>query len=172
MSEDLMADLEITRHSCAHVMAAAIAEIWPEAKFGVGPITANGFYYDVLVPAPIGEDQLPSIERAMKAIQRRALPFQRDVRPIEAALSRAEADGQLFKRELLDLLKTRGSTAVVAATGELLLDRHLRGSVPGTSCRELEGYRLLQIDEHCRRLLAWRRDSSAAAAYIWDLLPE
>ena len=63
--------LDTMRHSCAHVMAAAISEIWPQAQFGVGPTTSNGFYYDVLFPKPIGQEDLTQIERTMKAIQRK-----------------------------------------------------------------------------------------------------
>ncbi len=42
--------IELMRHSCAHLMAAAIQKLYPEAKFGIGPIIANGFYYDIDIP--------------------------------------------------------------------------------------------------------------------------
>ena len=59
------------RHSCAHVMAAAIQTLWPKAQFGVGPTTENGFYYDVLVDSNITEDDLARIETAMRKIRKR-----------------------------------------------------------------------------------------------------
>ena len=113
-----MNDLDTMRHSCAHVMAAAISEIWPDVQFGVGPPTANGFYYDVLFPSPISEDDLRRIERAMRLIQRQALPFKRITRSIGEAIHMAEVDGQYFKKELLELLRDTGSTAIADETGD------------------------------------------------------
>ena len=57
--------LEIIRHSTAHLLAAAVYKMWPKAKFGIGPVTKNGFYYDFDLPVKIGEKDLPEIEKAM-----------------------------------------------------------------------------------------------------------
>ena len=68
---DHHSDIETMRHSCAHVMAAAIQSLWPNAQFGVGPTTSNGFYYDVLVDETITEEDLAKIETAMRKIKKR-----------------------------------------------------------------------------------------------------
>ncbi|GGD30913.1 threonine--tRNA ligase [Malaciobacter pacificus] len=69
--------LEILRHSCAHMMAQAIKELYPEAKFFVGPVVKEGFYYDFKVESKISDDDLPTIEKKMKEIANRKLPIER-----------------------------------------------------------------------------------------------
>lgn len=80
--EDIKADnssesLEILRHSCAHMMAQAIKELYPEAKFFVGPVVKEGFYYDFKVDSKISDEDLPKIEKKMKEIANRKLPIER-----------------------------------------------------------------------------------------------
>ena len=72
-------ELARMRHSCAHLMAEAVREIFPEARFGIGPAIANGFYYDFDLPRPLTPDDLAAIETAMRAHQAKAEPFVRDV---------------------------------------------------------------------------------------------
>nr|WP_321469118.1 threonine--tRNA ligase [Halarcobacter sp.] len=69
--------LEILRHSCAHMMAQAIKELYPEAKFFVGPVVKEGFYYDFKVDSKISDEDLPKIEKKMKEIANRKLPIER-----------------------------------------------------------------------------------------------
>ncbi len=69
--------LEILRHSCAHMMAQAIKELYPDAKFFVGPVITEGFYYDFKVEAKISDEDLPTIEKKMKEIANRKLPIER-----------------------------------------------------------------------------------------------
>ncbi len=69
--------LEILRHSCAHMMAQAIKELYPEAKFFVGPVVKEGFYYDFKVDSKISDEDLPAIEKKMKEIANRKLPIER-----------------------------------------------------------------------------------------------
>src|SRR3954452_8904042 len=61
-----MTDLERIRHSCAHVMATAIARLWPDAQFAAGPPVENGFYYDVDLAHRISPEDFPAIEAEMK----------------------------------------------------------------------------------------------------------
>ena len=80
--EEIKADnstesLEILRHSCAHMMAQAIKELYPEAKFFVGPTVNEGFYYDFKVDSKISDEDLPTIEKKMKEIANRKLPIER-----------------------------------------------------------------------------------------------
>ena len=69
--------LEILRHSCAHLMAQAIKELYPEAKFFVGPVVKEGFYYDFKVESKISDEDLPAIEKKMKELANAKLPIKR-----------------------------------------------------------------------------------------------
>lgn len=110
--------LSTVRHSCAHVMAAAIQSIWPTAKFGVGPAIDNGFFYDVMFEEPISDKDLPRIEQAMKKLRKGKKRFVRDEMPVDEAISAMQSHGQEYKVELLNLLKEKGSTAVAKETGD------------------------------------------------------
>src|SRR5213594_219326 len=61
-----MTELERIRHSCAHVMATAIAKLWPDAQFAAGPPVETGFYYDVDLAHRINPEDFPKIEEEMK----------------------------------------------------------------------------------------------------------
>jgi len=70
-------DLDRMRHTCSHVLAAAVAKLYPGAKFGVGPATDTGFYYDIETPTPLTTEDLPKIEAEMRKIRERKLPLAR-----------------------------------------------------------------------------------------------
>ena len=72
-----MTDIERLRHSTAHVLAAAILKIWPEAQFAAGPPVDNGFYYDVDLPHRISPDDFEKIEAEMKKETKANHPFER-----------------------------------------------------------------------------------------------
>ncbi len=76
-SDNSAQSLEILRHSCAHLMAQAIKELYPEAKFFVGPVVKEGFYYDFKVESKISDEDLPKIEKKMKDLANAKLPIQR-----------------------------------------------------------------------------------------------
>src|SRR3954447_13875973 len=92
-SMDIAVDLEDARayelarmrHSAAHLMAEAVLEVFPEAKLGIGPAIADGFYYDFELPRPLTPDDLADIEQRMAANRELNAPFER------AAVSREEA---------------------------------------------------------------------------------
>jgi len=107
MSED---KLEIMRHSCAHLVAAAVKELYPEAKFGVGPVVENGFYYDIDFPEPIGEADLEKIEAKAKDMAKKNLKFERMEMPIDEAIKFFKKENQNYKVELLQDLKKHGTT--------------------------------------------------------------
>jgi threonyl-tRNA synthetase len=69
--------LEILRHSTAHLMAQAIKDIYPEAKFFVGPVVQDGFYYDFKIDTPLNDDDLKIIEKKMKEFAKAKLPIER-----------------------------------------------------------------------------------------------
>ena len=69
--------LEVYRHSTAHLLAAAVLELYPETQLGIGPPIENGFYYDFLRPTPFTPDDLEKLEKKMAEIQARNLPYER-----------------------------------------------------------------------------------------------
>jgi len=77
--------LEIIRHSAAHLMAQAIKELYPDAKFYVGPTIENGFYYDLKTSTPISDKDLKNIEKKMKALAKKKIPIERyEISKVEA----------------------------------------------------------------------------------------
>lgn len=91
--------IAIVRHSTAHVMAAAVKELFPEARITIGPAIENGFYYDFDVATPFTPEDLARIERKMEQIVRADIPFVREEMTKEQALRLFE--GEPFKQELL-----------------------------------------------------------------------
>jgi threonyl-tRNA synthetase len=104
--------LETKRHSLAHLMAASIQEMFPEAKFGVGPVVEDGFYYDIYLSRPLTPEDLEQIEKRMRDKVKQRLSFERSELPMDQATQLFGAMHQDFKVELLGDLKTRGTTAV------------------------------------------------------------
>lgn len=108
------------RHSLAHIMAAAIQRLYPEAKFGVGPAIDDGFYYDI----DLGEDKISElnfnkIEKVMKRIISESQDFVYSELPIEDAIAWAKDNNQPYKLELLEDLKNSGTTnAKILAEGD------------------------------------------------------
>lgn len=125
MSEE---QLFAMRHSLAHITAQAVQHLWPEAKFGVGPVVENGFYYDIdLGETKISESDFKRIEKEMRTIINKDFTFERSEKNIDEALEWAENAGQPYKTELLNDLKRAGTTVAkdldsetlgVAANGE------------------------------------------------------
>lgn len=102
--------LETMRHSAAHLMAAAAQSLFPEAKFGVGPIVENGFYYDIELPRALTPLDLQKIEKRMKDLQQQKIPFVREEMSIDEAIKFFESLGQKYKVDLLNDLKKFGTT--------------------------------------------------------------
>src|ERR1041385_5644912 len=70
--------LHCLRHSTSHIMAAAVQQIFPDVKFGIGPPIKNGFYYDMQLPRPLTPDDLVEIEKRMREIAKESREFQRE----------------------------------------------------------------------------------------------
>jgi threonyl-tRNA synthetase len=105
------AQLHAMRHSLAHITAAAVQRIWPEAKFGVGPVVENGFYYDIdLGERKISEANFAKIEKEMRGIISYGDNFERFEMPIDQAIDWARQNNQPYKEELLNDLKRSGTT--------------------------------------------------------------
>ena len=111
MSQQPPEHLHAMRHSLAHITAAAVQHLWPEAKFGVGPVVDNGFYYDIdLGEKTISEEEFGKIEKEMKKIISQGQDFERFTMPIDEAIAWADESKQPYKKELLNDLKREGTT--------------------------------------------------------------
>jgi len=109
------------RHSLAHITAQAVQHLWPEAKFGVGPVVDNGFYYDIdLGDTKISEEDFGRIEKEMRAIITADFSFTRSDKPIEEAIVWANESKQPYKLELLNDLKRAGTTVAKDLSAEEL----------------------------------------------------
>jgi threonyl-tRNA synthetase len=103
--------LHAMRHSLAHIMAAAVQKLWPEAKFGVGPVVENGFYYDIdLGDKKLSDANFAKIEKTMRSIIDYGDNFERFEKPIDEAIAWAKENNQPYKEELLNDLKRSGTT--------------------------------------------------------------
>lgn len=108
MGED---KLYAMRHSLAHIMATAVQQLWPDAKFGVGPVVEHGFYYDIdLGETKISEQQFNKIEKVMRRIIAEKQDFVCTKCPIDEAIQWAKDNHQPYKEELLNDLKRAGTT--------------------------------------------------------------
>ena len=108
MGED---KLYAMRHSLAHIMATAVQQLWPDAKFGVGPVVEHGFYYDIdLGETKISEQQFNKIEKIMRRIIAEKQDFVCTKCPIDDAIQWAKDNHQPYKEELLNDLKRAGTT--------------------------------------------------------------
>lgn len=95
-------------------MAAAIKRLFPDAKFGVGPVVENGFFYDIDIGRAVTREDLDAIGKEMKKIVKENPEFVREEMPIDKAIGLFESMGQTYKVELLNDLKTKGTTKISA----------------------------------------------------------
>jgi threonyl-tRNA synthetase len=93
--------LDTMRHSAAHIMAAAVVELFPDAKLGIGPAIRDGFYYDFDLPRALTPADLEAIEERMRAQVGAGLPFERSELDRETALNQLENEGQDYKVEIV-----------------------------------------------------------------------
>src|SRR5438094_1883392 len=93
--------LEVLRHSTAHLLAAAVLDLFPGTKLGIGPALLDdprfGFFYDVIAPRPLTESDLPAIERRMREFAQRGLAYRRDEAPKAAVLRLFAERGEPLK---------------------------------------------------------------------------
>ncbi|MFN2484356.1 MAG: threonine--tRNA ligase [Candidatus Limnocylindria bacterium] len=89
------------RHSAAHMMAAAVVDLFPAARLGIGPPIKDGFYYDFDLPRPLTPADLEAIERNMREQIAAGLAFEREELPRQQALEKLEAQDQSYKVEIV-----------------------------------------------------------------------
>ena len=111
-------NLNSSRHSCAHLLAAAVLKLWPETKLGIGPAIEDGFYYDFNFKKPISEDDLPVIEKEMDRIIKTWGKFERTEKSIKEA-EEIEKD-QPFKLELIKELSKESDKVSFYRSGEFV----------------------------------------------------
>jgi threonyl-tRNA synthetase len=111
--------LEMLRHSSAHLLAAAVMELYPEAKYGIGPAVQDGFYYDFDFGKPISESDLPAIESRMRRLAQADIPFVHEILPRAQAIEEFRKRGQDYKLELI-ADKVEGDEVSVYRTGDFL----------------------------------------------------
>lgn len=117
----MSSELEAMRHSLAHITAAAVQKLWPDAKFGVGPVIEDGFYYDIdLGSTTLSEEDFAKITKEMKKIVSQDQIFEKIVMPIEEAVAWAKEAKQNYKLELLNDLKREGTTSAKDIDNEQL----------------------------------------------------
>ena len=93
--------LEIMRHSCAHLMAMAVKQLYPEAQVTIGPMIENGFYYDFAFERPFTPDDLEKIEARMGELARVDIPLQRTEVPRDEAVALFSEMGEQYKGEII-----------------------------------------------------------------------
>jgi len=94
--------LELHRHSAAHLMAAAVMALFPDAQCGIGPATDDGFFYDFVVSRPFVPEDLAAIEAKMKEFAKRDLPYDRRMLPKADAMRLFEDRGEPLKVQLIE----------------------------------------------------------------------
>ena len=94
--------LEIIRHSCAHLLAHALKQLYPEIKLAIGPVIDNGFYYDVLLETPLSDDDLEAIEKRMIKLAKKNYSVVRKVVKREEALSVFKERKEPYKQSIVN----------------------------------------------------------------------
>ncbi len=106
------ASIETKRHSYGHILAAAVLEMFPEAKLAIGPAIDNGFYYDFELPRTLIPEDLPLLQKAMKQLIKSGDSFERSEVPVADALAEAKKKKQIYKAELIEDLTAKGEKTV------------------------------------------------------------
>ncbi len=90
------------RHTCAHILAQAVKNLFPEAKLAIGPAIKTGFYYDFDLPSSITMDDLPRIEKEMESIIKADLPIRRSVVTRKQAVTKMRGFDEIYKLQLIE----------------------------------------------------------------------
>jgi threonyl-tRNA synthetase len=149
--------LGIYRHTCAHLMANAVKELFPEAKIAIGPVIEDGFYYDFDRDAPFTPEDLERIEARMREIIARDTPIRRQELPWQEAKALFDRQGEPYKSELA---YERGQDEPVSIYRQGDFDDFCRGPhLPSTGRIKPDTFKLLSVagaywkgDEHNKML--------------------
>jgi threonyl-tRNA synthetase len=135
--------LPLYRHSTAHLLAAAVTNLFPGVQCGIGPATDEGFFYDFVVPRPFVPEDLELIEKKMRELAQQDLPYERQMWPREEAKRFFGSRGEPLKVQLIDE-KTEGQDTVSCYTikdRETFVDFCVGPHVPSTG--KLKAFKIL-----------------------------
>jgi threonyl-tRNA synthetase len=138
-------NLETIRHSLAHILATAVLEMFPEAKFGTGPATENGFFYDFDLPRTLIPEDLPILEEKMKAIIKADYKIEKAEAPIEKAQEDFVKAQQPYKVELINDLKSEGNKKVSVYKLNGFVDLCVGPHLDSTGKINLDSFKLQRI---------------------------
>ena len=135
--------LNLYRHSTAHLLAAAVTNLFPDVQCGIGPATDEGFFYDFVVPRPFVPEDIDAIEKKMRELAQQDLPYDRQMWPREEAIRFFAQRGESLKVQLIEE-KTAGQPEVSCYTikdRDTFVDFCTGPHVPSTG--KLKAFKLL-----------------------------
>jgi threonyl-tRNA synthetase len=134
--------LEVYRHSSAHLLAAAVLELFPETKLGHGPATEAGFFYDFYRPTPFTPEDLEKIEKKMQELVQQNIPYAREFLPREQGLQEFKNDGDFMKCHFIEQFTKPDEKISIYRTGKFT--DFCRGPhIPSTG--KIKAFKLLSI---------------------------
>ncbi len=134
--------LEVYRHSSAHLMAAAVLELFPETNLGHGPATESGFFYDFYREKPFTPEDLEAIEKKMQELVRQDLPYAREFLPRQEGLERFKSEGDFMKCHFIEQFTAPDEKISIYKTGKFT--DFCRGPhIPSTG--RIKAFKLLNI---------------------------
>lgn len=134
-------DLDHIRHSCAHLLAAAVLNIWPNTKLTIGPAIENGFYYDFEFEDAISEDDFPRIENEMGKVLKDWEGFEKSV--LSADEAKKKFRGNKYKLELIDEIVKNGEEITVYKSGDF--EDLCRGGHSDNPQKDIGAFKLLSV---------------------------
>lgn len=157
MNQTLSPHIEIMRHSVAHLLAAAVLKMFPEAKFGIGPVIGNGFYYDFDLPRTLIPEDLEILEKIMRELIQKNYSYDRAELPIKTALKKFEELNQPYKAEIIRDLKQKGEEMVSVYETGFFVDLCTGPHIDSTGEIPSNGFKLEKISG-----AYWKGDQSKA----------
>jgi threonyl-tRNA synthetase len=134
--------LQVYRHSSAHLMAAAVLELFPETKLGHGPATETGFFYDFYRPTPFTPEDMEKIEKKMQEIVQRNEPYAREWLPRGEGLEQFQREGDFMKCHFIEQFTQPDEKISLYKTGKFV--DFCRGPhIPSTG--KIKAFKLLTI---------------------------
>src|ERR1700692_2738026 len=134
--------LEVYRHSSAHLLAAAVLELFPETKLGHGPATENGFFYEFYRPTPFTPEDLEKIEKKMQELVQQNLPYAREFLPRDEGLAKFKGEGDFMKCLFIEQFTKPDEKISIYKTGKFF--DFCRGPhLPSTG--KIKAFKLLNI---------------------------
>ena len=134
--------LQVYRHSSAHLLAAAVVELFPETKLGHGPPTDSGFFYDFYRPTPFTPEDLEKIEKKMQELVQQNIPYAREFLPRDKGLEEFKKEGDFMKCHFIEQFTKPDEKISIYRTGKFT--DFCRGPhIPSTG--KIKAFKLLNI---------------------------